>query len=633
MSEIEQVFLEKNNEEDFQKNLKIQNDFSKSNEEILDEINVENAQDAEDIHNETRHEIPLKDYEAMSLDELVKEFQKLLNNEKVQAIKEHIEAIKHQFEKQYATLFEEKKETFLDNGGDVKDFSFVLPIRSDFFLLYSEYKNKKALYYRELERELHANLARKQDIINEIKNLIPTDDKEWDANNALKKYKELKEQWYEIGAIPRENYNDIWNQFNFHSENFYDYLKLTKNFQAMDFKHNLEEKNKIIQKAEELLKLSDVSKAYRELQLLHKIWKEQTGPVEKELREPIWAKFNEITKEIHDKRQVFLNSLDKVYEENLSKKNELIDKITQITQEEISSHKACQQIMERVEALREEYLKIGRVPLPNRDEVWNRFMEICRKFTRKKNEFYRSLKKIQQENLEKKQELVAIAKANKDSSDWDVVTPLMVKIQEDWQKIGHIPQKYTEQLWKEFKLACNEYFNRLNEQKNHLKNQKKEDLNRKRQLFDELKEFKLTGDRDNDMDFLEKLRVSWNELSKSIEGSKELDTRFNKILNALYKKLDFNKKEIELLKYNNKLEQLCDNDNSLIREQIFVRKKIDELRTEILKLENNLQFFSNVKQDNPLMKEAIKTIENRKEMLLIWEEKLKEVRQRNVNNE
>ena len=135
------------------------------------------------------------------------------------------------------------------------------------------------------------------------------------------------------------------------------------------------------------------------------------------------------------------------------------------------------------------------------------------------------------------------------------------------------------------------------------------------------------------MDFLEKLRVSWNELSKSIEGSKELDTRFNKILNALYKKLDFNKKEIELLKYNNKLEQLCDNDNSLIREQIFVRKKIDELRTEILKLENNLQFFSNVKQDNPLMKEAIKTIENRKEMLLIWEEKLKEVRQRNVNNE
>ena len=135
------------------------------------------------------------------------------------------------------------------------------------------------------------------------------------------------------------------------------------------------------------------------------------------------------------------------------------------------------------------------------------------------------------------------------------------------------------------------------------------------------------------MDFLEKLRVSWNEFSKSIEGSKELDTRFNKILNALYKKLDFNKKEIELLKYNNKLEQLCDNDNSLIREQIFVRKKIDELHTEILKLENNLQFFSNVKQDNPLMKEAIKTIENRKEMLLIWEEKLKEVRQRNVNNE
>ncbi|MDO4881616.1 MAG: DUF349 domain-containing protein [Capnocytophaga sp.] len=633
MSEIEQVFSEKNNKEDFEKNLKIQGDFSKSNEEILNEIEVENAQDAEDIHNQTRHEIPLQDYESMSLEDLVKEAKKLLNTEKVQAIKEHMEAIKQHFEKQYATLLEEKKEIFLDNGGDIKDFSFVLPIRADFFQLYTEYKNKKALYYKELERELHANLARKQDIISEIKNLIPTDDKEWDSSNALKKYKELKEQWYEIGAIPRENYNDIWNQFNFHTENFYDYLKLTKNFQAMDFKHNLEEKNKIIQKAKELLNLSDVSKAYRELQLLHKIWKEQTGPVEKELREPIWAKFNEITKQIHDKRQVFLNNLDKVYEENLQKKNHLIEKIAQIAHEEISSHKVCQRVMNQVETLREEYLKIGKVPLQNRDEVWNRFMETCRKFTRKKNDFYRNLKKTQHENLEKKQELVAIAKANKDSSDWEVITPLMVKIQEDWQKIGHIPQKYTEQLWKEFKLACNEYFNRLNEQKNHLKKQRKEDFNKKRELFDTLKEFKLSGDKDKDMEFLEELRVSWNELSKSIEGSKELDTRFNKILNALYKKLDFNKKEIELLKYNNKLEQLCDSDNSLIREQIFVRKKIDELRTEILKLENNLQFFSNVKEDNPLMKEAIKTIQNRKEMLLIWEEKLKEVRQRNVNIE
>lgn len=600
------------------------------NEVILREINEENAHDAEDQDNNHRHEIPLLNYESMSLEELTKEFRRLLHHEKIQAIKEHIEAIKTEFERQFTDFLEEKKETFLEEGGEDIDFKFVSPIRNQFYELYEEYKNKRNQYYKELEQKLQANLARRQDIISEIKSLtsVDTANSDIDINIIFKKFKDLREQWYTAGPIPREHYNDLWNNYNHHVERFYDYLDLNKDLREMDFRHNLEEKLKLIKKAEELVHLTDVNKAFRELQTLHKIWKEETGPVEREHREAIWEKFSEITKVIHDKRQDYQKELEKSFEKNLTLKREIIEQFEKIIEQNIQTHSQCQKIIKEAEALKEKFLKIGRVPARNSDEIWQKFKDLSRKYSQNKNTFYKNLKKIQQENLTKKLALIEIAKANQNSTDWEVVTPLMKKIQNDWREIGHVPHRYTDKIWKEFKDACNHYFDLLNKEKNSCEENEYKTLEAKKAFLEELKKYNLSGEKEKDIKQLQSFTQQWNEIGKVPHEKKSIDAKFNKIIDALYKKLNFDKQKIELIKYNERIERLAEEDDNdtIIREQLFIRRKIEELNAEVLQLENNLSFFSNVDEKNPLIRDVVKKINNQKTALETWKAKLQELK-------
>ena len=217
--------------------------------DFLNEIQQENARSAEDTEEKKRHEIPMLNYDSLDLETLERELKKLIDTEKITSIKPHVEAIKRAFDNRYAQLVEEKRAEFLSQeDAEDKDFSFSLPIRDSFYKTYQQYKQLKGQHQKQLEGELKANLERKQEIINEIKNLISLgkDDVAWDTNTLLRKFLDLKKKWYEIGAVPREYYNDIWNNFNHHTDNFFDYLSLTRNYQENDFKQNLEKKNKLI---------------------------------------------------------------------------------------------------------------------------------------------------------------------------------------------------------------------------------------------------------------------------------------------------------------------------------------------------------------------------------------------------
>lgn len=592
---------------------------------ILNEIDQENAEDAEDTENTKRHEIPVEDYEAMSLDGLVGELKKLLHNEKIQAIKKHTDAIRYEFDKKYADLLEEKKEEFLADGGNEIDFKYNVPTRKVFYDLYNEYRDKRNQYYKELEDTLQANLARRQDIIEEIKGLINTEE---DINTTFKMFKQLQEQWFKAGPVPRNHYNDLWQNYHHHVENFYDFLDLNRDLRDMDFKHNLEEKLKIVEKAESLAKENDVAKAFRELQILHKVWKEDIGPVARENREEIWHRFSEATKTIHEKRQSYLQNLDKIYEQNVAVKSEIIEKIKSVSNKDIQLHNGWQRAIKEVETLREAFFNAGKVPAHLSDEVWHKFKESVRSFNRKKNLFYKNLKKDQQENLEKKLALIEIAKANQDNEDWEATTPVMKKIQEDWKHIGHVPRKYSDKIWKDFKKACNHYFGRMHKVEKSGQSAEYEALDKKKNFLDSLKEYTLSGNKEKDMETLQQFTEQWSAIGRVPFSKRNIDAKFNKIIDAIYKKLDLDKQEIELLRYNNKLERLAndDNDNSLNHEMIFVRRKIDEVKSEVLQLENNLQFFSNVDESNPLVRDVIKNINNHKDNLKTWKAKLRELR-------
>ena len=595
-------------------------------EEAINEIDESNAEDAEDEGNSDRHKIEFKDYENMSLESLVIELEKLVKNEKIQAIKKHVDAIKSEFKSKYDALLDEKKEEFLNNGGNEIDFYYNSPVKKRFNATYKEYRNKLNAHYKSLQNSLKDNLEKRLEIIEEIKGLINVEE---NINTTYKHFKELQEQWRNAGPIPRDKYNNAWNSYHHHVEIFYDFLHLNRDLRDLDFKHNYEQKLKIIERAEELAKEEDVNYAFRELQVLHKLWKEELGPVAKEHREEIWSRFKAATKAIHNKRQEYFNTLDEVYEKNLEKKQEIIANIEAITSQDGNSHSYWQNKIKEVEALREAFFSAGKVPIKVNEATWSKFKESVRAFNRKKNAFYKNLKKEQFANLQKKLDLIKIAEDNKDNDDFDTTTPLMKKIQSDWKKIGHVPRRDSDKIWKRFKAACNHYFDKFHATKNAANKEELEAFEKKQALLDELKALDIPKDKEKGLATINEYIAKWSDAGKVPSNKRYIEGKLNKILDGLFKSLDIEPAKAELIKFENKLEDLSHEDNSrqLDNEQSFIRKKITEVKSEINQLENNLQFFTNVDDDNPVVKEVHNNIERHKQSLDLWKTKLRKIKE------
>lgn len=589
------------------------------------EIEDANAEESEDEDNASRHEILMKDYEAMSIDELVLELNSLLKNEKVQNIREHVNQIKIEFDKKFNEIIEEKKEEFIEEGGNVIDFHYSSPIKKKFYQTYFDYREKRDKYYTQLKKNLNDNLKVRLGIIEELKNMIGSGES---MSASFQEFKKIQERWQNAGPVPKADYSTLWNNYHHHVERFYDFLHLDREFRDLDFKHNLDQKLKLITRAEELAEEEDVNRAFRELQLLHKMWKEELGPVAREYREDIWEKFSEATKKIHDKRNSYFEELDKDREKNLEVKEDIIDQIQKIADQDIKSHNDAQQKIKNVEKLRELFFKAGKVPRKDNEATWDAFKNSTREFNRKKNRFYKNLKKEQYDNLKKKEELIKIAEENKDSDDFKATTPLMKKIQDDWKKIGHVPRKDSDRVWKEFKAACNHYFDRFHNQKREENKEEFEAFNQKKDLVNELKSLKLEGSDEEKLKVIEGYIEKWNQIGFVPQHKRYIEGKFNRTLDQVFKSIDISRKDAEMMKYQNKLQDLDEaTDHKKIKREVsFLRKKIDETKSEINQLENNLQFFSTDNKDNPLVKDVYTKIEKRKEDLDMWKTKLDQIR-------
>lgn len=595
---------------------------------VLEEIDNSNAEESEDDSIKEKHEIPVLDYDAMSMEALTEELEKLVENEKVMAIKDHVEGIRKAFSDKYHHFIDEKKEEFLaQNNEEGLDFEYHFPLKNKFDGIYNAYKASKAKHFKQLQNNLEQNFAVRESLIDELKNLIDSGDTS--ISDMFKKVNEIRERWKNAGAIPRDKYNILWNNYHFHMERFYDIMHLDKEARDLDLKNNLEQKQLIIAKAKELLNETDVMKAFRELQLLHRVWKEEIGPVDREHREAIWNEFSEITKQMHDKREALYAEARGKETENLAIKNEIISQIIALGTEKIDSHSGWQAQIQKMEALRDAFFKAGKVPAEVTEETWANFKNAVRSFNANKNVFYKDIKHEQHENLTKKLELVEKAKSLKESTDFAATTPIMKKIQDDWKKIGHVPRKYSDSIWKDFKDACNAYFDRMHEAKNAETGEEVEAFEKKKAFLEELKSFTLTGEHKADLDAIKAHIATWKTFGKVPFNRRHIEGKFNKILDALFEKLSMSKKDTEMMRFSNRLEQLSEGDDrrALEQEQFFIRKKIDEVQSEIFQLENNIQFISSSsKGENPFIKEVQKNIERHKDDLKLWKEKLQQIK-------
>ncbi|MVO10504.1 DUF349 domain-containing protein [Flavobacterium sp. TP390] len=615
---------------DGQKEQESQENVITINQSALDEIDNSNAEENEDDSIQDKHIIPMLDYDSLTMEELTTELDKLVHNHKVMAIKDHVEEIRKSFMNQYHHLIDEKRDEFNESNTDeTATFEYHFPLKNKFDAVYDDYKTNRNNHYNQLQKNLKNNLTVRNEIIEELKNLVDGTDETLSIADMFKKLNDIREQWKNAGAIPRDKYNIVWNNFHFHIERFYDLIHLDKEARDQDFKNNLEQKQVIIERAKALLDEADILKAFRELQLLHRVWKEEIGPVDREHREAIWNEFSEITKQIHDRREAFFGQAKEREVENLANKNEIIAQIVALGNEDIQSHNGWQSQIKKMEALRESFFKAGKVPAEVTEDTWAAFKTAVRNFNVNKNAFYKDIKHEQQENLSKKLALVEKAESLKDSEDFKATTPIMKQIQEDWKKIGHVPRKYSDKIWKDFKDACNHYFDRMHAVRNAENEDEVQAFDNKKEYLENLKSFELTGNHKTDLDAIKAHIEAWKSLGRVPFNRRHIEGKFNKILDALFEKLSLSKKDTEMMKFNAKLDQWVENDDnrSLEKEQFFIRKKIDEVQNEIFQLENNIQFISSSsKGENPFIKEVEKNIERHKEELKLWKEKLNKLR-------
>ncbi|WP_281337315.1 DUF349 domain-containing protein [Flavobacterium eburneipallidum] len=621
-----------NSSESIQANLEITEEIteiSSDNNSIIDAIVDTNAEESEDETLKERHDIPMLDYDSLSLESLVNELKKLVTNEKVMSVKDHVEEIKKSFLAKYHHLLEEKKEEFLaENTDPNEEFQYHLPLKTQFDQFYSLYRDNKNAHFKSLQTNLKTNLENRLAIVEELKELI---NPQTNIKDTLKHFNDLRERWKNAGPIPKDKYNHVWNNYHFHIENFYDYLHLDREARDLDFKHNLEQKQKIITRVEALILETDVNKAFRELQDLHKIWKEDIGPVSREHRDEIWNKFSDLTKQMHDKREVLFENMRGTELENLAKKKEIIAQIEVLATEKVNAHSQWLQQIEKVEALRAAFFSAGKVPADVNEETWAAFKTAVRNFNSFKNSFYKDIKRDQNNNLNKKIALVAKAKELQESTDFATTTPIMKKIQEEWKQIGHVPRKYSDKIWAEFKEACNHYFDKLKEQKNEESVEEIEAFDKKKAYLETLRDFQLIGEHKTDLDAIKAHIETWKSFGKVPFPRRHIEGKFNKILDALFEKLSLSKKDSEMMRFTNRIDSLSENNDSrkLENEKIFLMRKIEEIKHEIFQLENNIQFFSNTrnaKKENSIVLEVRKNIEKHREEMEVLKDKLKQIR-------
>jgi len=565
------------------------------------------------------------DYSKKTVSELIDALKDLVYNKPVQIIKSHVDAVQKNFDEKTKAFIDAKKEAFIADGGVAEDFAYRSEEKDEFYATMKIYKGNRAKFYREQEKSQQENLEKRLTLIEELKQLINSPE-----SHNYNSFKKINEAWKTAGAVPKQQFQDLFKTYYFHTERFFDLLHHDHVSREHFFKENLELKEKLIEQVEALATEDNIHNAFSKLQQIHHVWKKETGPVSRDIREEVWQRFSSATKVIHEKRRVWQEEMKGQYDENATAKRTVIAEINTLVEEITDKARTdWQKNIKAVNELREKFFAIGHVAKEDSKAIWNEFKEATRAFNIKKNAFYKGLKSELTENLAKKRELIEIANANKDSEDFEVATALFKKIQQDWKKVGHVPKKYSDKVWKEFKAACNAYFDKLHSKSNAEDEARNEVYLAKKAYLTEIKEnTNLKGEHKEDIALIMSYIKKWKEFGLVPRNKSHVDAKFNKFIDKLFDQLNMNKNESALLKFKSKLENMiAQEDTRGINNEIqYVRRKVDDISKEINQLENNKSFFSNASSDSPILKEVDKNIAKHKEILDIWKEKLNYLR-------
>lgn len=538
------------------------------------------------------------------------------------AEKQELDALKQAFYKIHKANVAAARAQFIENGGEPEAF---LPtpnvLEDEFKAAMNVIKQKRAELQAELDRQKEENLQKKQEILERIKALSATPE---EANQAYKEFKELQNQWKELTLVPAEKANELWKTYLLYVEQYYDQLKLNNEFREYDFKKNLEIKTRLCETAEKLNEEADVISAFQQLQALHQEFKE-TGPVAKELREEIWARFKAASTAVNKRHQQYFEELKQKEEENLAHKTALCEKIEAIDLTAVKTAAAWEAQTQQIIEMQKEWRTIGFAPQKMNVKIFERFRGACDRFFTEKAAFFKRLKEEQAQNLAKKTELCEKAEALKDSTDWKATADKLMQIQKEWKTIGAVPKKHSESLWQRFIGACDYFFEQKGKNTASQRGEEKENLQKKEQVIEKLKALLESDEEENKQDAVRELMKEWNEIGfVPFKEKDKIYKAYHETVDQLFKALNMSAARRRLDNFKNNLKNDAkEGGQGLSRERERLVRAYENKRSEIKTYENNLGFLTcSSKKGSSLLNEMNKKMEKLKDELNLIGEKI-----------
>lgn len=546
--------------------------------------------------------------------------------------KPEIDGLKQSFYKLHNAEQDAARKLFIENGGAAENFVPQTDcVEEEFKNIMSVIKEKRSALTAELEKQKEMNLQVKLSIIEELKELVESPD---DANKSYTEFKKLQQQWNEVKLVPQAKVNELWKNYQLYVEKFYDLLKLNNEFREYDFKKNLEIKTHLCEAAEKLADEADVVSAFHQLQKLHQEFRD-TGPVAKELRDEIWARFKAASTTVNRRHQQHFEALKEVEQHNLDQKTVICEIIEAIDYKELTNFASWESKTQEVIALQNKWKTIGFAPQKMNVKIFERFRKACDEFFRKKGEFFKSLKEGMNENLEKKRALCEKAEALKDSTDWKATADELTKLQKEWKTIGPVAKKYSDAVWKRFISACDYFFEQKNKATSSQRSVEQENLEKKKAIIEKLNAIDDQMDTEEATQLVRDLMKEWNGIGHVPFKEKDrIYKQYHSQVDKLFERFNISASNKKLSNFKLTISSIQEGSpQALYREREKLVRAFDNMKNELQTYENNLGFLTtSSKKGNSLLTEINRKVEKLKADIELVKEKIKVVDE-NIKNQ
>ena len=603
-------------------------DEASEGKDFLETIHEENHDEDDDLFKEGEQDESIKhvhDYSSLSKVQLVEALRKVLSDESLQETRPHAEAIKASFYKIRNAEIQEQKQAFVAEGND--ETLFVPeqdPLENELKELLKEYRNQRAEVNKRQDNLKEENYHKKLAIIDEIKALIHSEES---LNLTFQEFNELQERWRKIGQVPQTKVKDLWETYHYHVELFYDFVKINRELRDLDLRRNMDLKLELCKKAEELAENnSDAQASFKELQKLHESWRE-IGPVPREGKQELWDRFKAATSQVNKRYQQYFEQERALQREQLQKKIELCELAEIYSGFESDNPREWNDITEKVIALQEEWKNSGYGPRKENAKIWDRFRAANDAFFQNKRNFWNASKDNLNKNLSLKMEICEQAEKLKDSEDWKATTDKLITLQKKWKEVGPVPRKQSEIIWKKFRTACDEFFNRKVQHFSGITGDQDENYKAKKTLIAEIEAFQPSANAKENIETLKKFQERWSEIGfVPFRKKEELQNRFHSLMEAQFDKLKLDDQDVQLYKFKSKVEHWASIPGGwgkINTERDRCVQHLKQLESDINTLGNNVGFFGSSKGAQSLIEGVNAQIEKIKKQIDYLKTKIK----------